>query len=120
MLPLAQEMQQILLRKTLEVSQDALTCVYPRYRYHPWTVQQRPVAAVVVLDESLLRRSGEVRSRSSQASELEMVETEVEMSLSQATEEPTAKQAFQEGIPQIPSENLVIVEARLHYPQRQD
>src|SRR5271170_2887239 len=108
MLPLAQEMQQILLRKTLEISQDALTCVYPRYRYHPWTAQQRPVAAVVALDESLLRNFGEVRPRSSQAYDLEMVETEVELSLSQSTVEPTVQQAFQEGIPQIPSENLVI------------
>ena len=97
MLPLAQEMQQILLHKTLEVLWDALTCVYPQYRCHPWTAQLHPVAAVVALDESLLRRFEEVRPRSSQANALEMVKTEVELSLSQATVEPTVQQAFQEG-----------------------
>src|SRR5271154_396426 len=113
MLPLAQEMQQILLRKTLEVLQDALTCVYPQYRYHPQAAQ--PVNAVVVLDESqVLRLFGEVQPRSYQI--YEVVETEVEVSLSQATVEPTVQQACPEGIP---SENLAFVEVRLHYLQRQ-
>src|SRR5271154_3658624 len=100
MLPLAQEMQQILLHKTLEVLGDALTCVYPRYRCLPWAVRQLAQHAVLVVhDESLLRRFGEVRPQSSQAYVLEMVETEVGLSLSQATVEPTVQQAFQEGIP---------------------
>src|SRR5271154_5290675 len=87
MLPLAQEMQQILLRKTLEVLQDVLTCVYPRYRCHPWAAQQA-VNAVVVPDESqVLRRFGEVRPRSYRI--YEVVEMEVEVSLSQATVELT-------------------------------
>src|SRR5271155_2761596 len=117
MLPLAQEMQQILLRKTLEVLQDALTCVHPRYRYHPRAAQQCAVDAVVVLDESqVLRRFGEVRPRSYQIYDLEVVETEGEVSLSQATVEPTVQQACREGIP---SENLAFVEVRLHYLQRQ-
>jgi hypothetical protein len=72
---------------------------------------------LVVHDESLLRRFGEVRPRSSQVYDLEMVETEVELSLSQAIVKPTAQQALQEGIPQTPLKNLVIVEVRLHYPQ---
>jgi hypothetical protein len=92
MLPLVQEMQQILLRKTLEVLRDGLTCVYPRYRCHPWAVQQLAQHAVLIVhDESLLRRFGEVRPRSSQAYDLEMVETEVELSLPQAIVEPTAQ-----------------------------
>src|SRR5271170_3745746 len=112
MLLLVQEMQQILLHKTLEVLQDALTFVYPRYRYHPRTAQQA-VDAVVVLDESqVLRRFGEVRPRSYRI--YEVVEMEVEVSLSQATVEPTVQQASREGIP---SENLAFVEVRLHYLQ---
>ena len=117
MLPLEPKMQQILLRKTLEVLLDALTCVYPQYCCLPWATQQPAIAAVVVRDESLVRRSGEVQQRSSQACQLERVEMEVELSLSQVTEEPTVQQTFWEGIPQIPSENLAIVEVQLHYPQ---
>src|SRR5277367_857624 len=98
MLLLVQGKQQIFLHKSLEALWDALTCVYPQYYCHPWEAQQQAVAAVAVLDESLLRRFREVQPQSSQAYDLEMVETEVELSLSQTTVEVTVQQAFREGI----------------------
>jgi hypothetical protein len=82
MLPLAREMRQILLRKKLETLPGALTCVNLRYRCHLRAAQVQPVAAVVALDESLLRHFEEVRPQSSQAySDLKVMKTEVELSL---------------------------------------
>src|ERR1700689_52520 len=98
MLQLVQEMQQILLRKILEALWDGLTCVYPQYRCHLWAIRQQVVGAVAVLDGSLLCHFEAVRLQPYQAYDLEMVETEVELSLSQVTVKSTAQQAVQEGM----------------------